>query len=61
MGNQKHQVTPLRYINRADEVSRFVRGSTGIKDVEYLMRSVKLEAEAVGIWTEENWNVKRII
>ena len=29
-------------------------------DLKYLMRSVKHEAEAVGIWTEDNWNVKRV-
>ena len=26
--------------------------------MKYLMRSGKLAAEAVGIWTEENWDVK---
>ena len=28
--------------------------------MKYLMRSVKLAAEAVGIWTEDNWDVKRV-
>ena len=28
--------------------------------VKYLMRSVKQAAEAVGIWTEDNWDVKRV-
>ena len=31
-----------------------------IRDVKYLIRPVKLAAEAVGIWTEENWYVKRV-
>ena len=29
-------------------------------DMKYLMRLVKRAAEAVGIWTEENWDVKRV-
>ena len=29
-------------------------------DMKYLMRSVKQAAEAVGIWTEQNWDVKRV-
>ena len=29
-------------------------------DMKYLMRSVKQAAEAVGIWTEENRDVKRV-
>ena len=29
-------------------------------DMKYLMRSVKRSAEAVGIWTEDNWDVKRV-
>ena len=29
-------------------------------DTKYLMRSVKQAAEDVGIWTEENWDVKRV-
>ena len=28
--------------------------------MKYLIRSVKRAAEAVGIWTEDNWNVKRM-
>ena len=31
-----------------------------MRDMKYLMRSVKQSAEAVGIWTEENWDVKRV-
>ena len=29
-------------------------------DMKYLMMSVKRAAEAVGIWTEDNWDVKRV-
>ena len=29
-------------------------------DTKYLMRSVKIEVEGVGIWTEEKWDMKRI-
>ena len=29
-------------------------------DMKYLTRSVKRSAEAVGIWTEENWDLKRV-
>ena len=31
-----------------------------IGDMKYLMSSVKRAAEAVGIWTEENWDAKRV-
>ena len=36
------------------------RGSKVIVDMKYLMRSVKQAAEALVIWTEENWSVKRV-
>ena len=29
-------------------------------DMKYLLSSVKRAAEAVGIWTEENWDVNRV-
>ena len=29
-------------------------------DMKYLMRSVKQAEDAVGIWTYENWDVKRV-
>ena len=29
-------------------------------DMKHLMRSVKRASEAVGIWTEDNWDVKRV-
>ena len=41
IGNQKDQVNPLRYINRADNVSHLVRGRKVLGDMKYLMRSVK--------------------
>ena len=28
--------------------------------MKYLMRLVQQEEEAVGIWTEDNWDVKRL-
>ena len=37
-----------------------VRGRNFLGDMKYLMRSVKRAAEAVGIWTKENWDVKRV-
>ena len=60
IGNQRDQVPPFRYINQADRVYRFVRGWKVIGDMKYLMRSVKRAAEAVNIWTEDNWDVKRV-
>ena len=42
-------------------MSCLVRGSKVLGDMKYLMRSVKKAAEVVGIWTEENWDVKRVI
>ena len=60
IGNQIDQVFLLRCINGNDEVSHLVRGSKVLGDMKYLMRSIKPAAEAVGIWTEENWDVKRV-
>ena len=58
MGNQRYQPPPFIYINWGDEVPRLVRGREIIGDMKYLMTSVKRSAEAVGIWTEENWDMK---
>ena len=58
--NQRDQVPPFRYINWADEVYHFVRGWKVLGNMKYLMSSVKQAAEAVGIWTEDNWDVKRV-
>ena len=41
-------------------VSHFDRGSKVIEDMKYLMRSGKRAAEAVRIWTEDNWDMKRV-
>ena len=59
IGNQRDQVTPLRYINQDGEVYPLVRRSKFLGDMKYLMVPVKRAAEAVGIWTEENRDVKR--
>ena len=60
IGNQKDHVTPFRYINWADYVSHLVKGRKLLGNMKYLMRSVKRAAEAVIIWTEESWDVKRV-
>ena len=31
-----------------------------LSNMKYLMRSVKQAAEAIGICTEDNWDVKRV-
>ena len=31
-----------------------------LQDMKYLMRSVKRSGEAVGIWNEDKWDVKRV-
>ena len=60
IGNQIYQVPPFRYINWSDEVSYLVRGRKLLGDMKYLMRPVKRVAEAVGIWTEENWYMEKV-
>ena len=60
IGNQIYQIPPFRCINQADWVSHLVRGRKLIRGMKYLMRSVKLSAEVVAIWTEENRDVKRV-
>ena len=52
--NQSYEVTPFRYINHTDEVYRWGIRSKLLGGMNYLMRSVKLSAEAVGIWTENH-------
>ena len=54
--NQRDQVPPFRYINQADKVFHLVIATKVLGDMKYLMRSVKQAAEAVEIWTEENWD-----
>ena len=58
--NQRDQVPPFRYINCDDEVSNLVRLSKLLQDMKYLMSSVRRSGEALGIWNEENWDVKRV-
>ena len=54
IGNQGDQVTLFRYINRDDEVHHLDIERIVLGDMNYLMRLVKLSAEAVVIWTDEN-------
>ena len=58
--NQRYQVPPFRYINQYDKVSHLVIVMKVLGDMKYLMRSVKQAAGAVGIWTEDNRDVKRV-
>ena len=58
--NQRYQVPPFRYINQADKVYHLVILMKVLGYIKYLMRSVKQAADAVGIWTEENRDVKRV-
>ena len=60
IGNQRYQVTPFRYINWTDQVSRLIRGRRVLQDMKYLMRSVKRSEEAVVHQTVDNWYVKRV-
>ena len=41
-------------------MSHLVIGSKELGFKNYSMRTDKLEAEAVVIWTEDNWNMKRM-
>ena len=58
--NQRYQVPPFRYINQSDKVSHLVIVMKVLGDMKYLMSSVKQSVDAVGIWTEENRDVKRV-
>ena len=60
IGNKRDQVCPFIYMNQDGEVSHLVRGSKVLGDMKYLIRSVKRAAKAVQIWTEENWDIKRV-
>ena len=57
---QRDQVPLFIHINQGYAVSRLVIGRIVLGDMTYLMRSVKRAAKAVGIWTENNWDVKRV-
>ena len=41
-------------------MSHLVIVSKVLGDMKYLIMPVKRAAELVGIWTEENWDVKRV-
>ena len=41
-------------------MSHFVRVRKVLVDMKYLLTLVKRAAEAVRIWTEEYWDVKRV-
>ena len=41
-------------------MSHLVRRRKVLGDMKYLMRTFKRAAEEVGIWTEDNWDVKRV-
>ena len=58
--NQRDQVTLFGYINQANKVSHLVIVMKVLGDMKYLMTSVKQAADALGILTEENWDVKRV-
>ena len=58
--NQRYQVPPFRYINQYNKVSHLVIVMKVLGEMKYLMRSVKQAADAVGIWTDENPDVKRV-
>ena len=56
--NQRYQVPLFIYINLDYGVYHLVIGRKVLGGIKYLMRSVKKEAEAIGIWTEDNWDMK---
>ena len=58
--NQRYQVPPFIYINWDDEVSHLFRLRKELGDMKYLIRSVKKSVEAVLIWNEEKWDMKRV-
>ena len=58
--NQRDQVPPFIYINQADKVSHLVIVMKLLGDIKYFTRSVKQAADAVGIWTEDNRDMKRV-
>ena len=59
IGNQIDQVSPFIYISRDDEAYHLVGVRKELGDMKYLMGSVKQAAETVGVWTGDNWDVKR--
>ena len=60
LGNQRYQVPLFRYIIWDDEVYHLIRGMKLLGYMKYLIQSVKQAVEAVGIWTEDDWDTKRV-
>ena len=58
--NQRYQVPLLIYINQYGQVSCLVIGRKLLGDMKYLMRSVKIAVEGVGVWTGDHLDVKRV-
>ena len=47
-------------MNWDDDVYHLLIGSKVLGNMKYLMRSLKQATEAIGSWTEEKWDVKRV-
>ena len=60
IGNQIDHAPLFRYINLYNEVYCLVRGRKVLGYMKYFMSSVKRVVEAVGIWTEDNLDMKRV-
>ena len=60
IGNQIYQVPMFIYMNWYGEVYHLFRGRKLLGDMKYLMRPVKQSLEVVGIWNEDNWDVRRV-
>ena len=60
MGNQRDQVFPFRFINRADEVYHLFRGKKLLRGMKYIIKLDKQVVESVRTWIEENWYLKRV-
>ena len=58
--NQIDQVPLFRYIIWSGEVYPLIRERKVIGDIKYLMKSVKIAVGAVGVWTNDHWDVKRV-
>ena len=58
--NQRYQVPLFRYINWYGDVYILAVGRKVLGDMKYLIMSVKRAEESVGIWAEDNWDMKRM-
>ena len=52
IGNQRYQVPLFRFINWSGEVSCSIIRIKMLGDMKYLITSIKLTVETVGIWSE---------